>query len=246
MNVRLLSWTPNADSVLILTKNTRLQPSTELLDDIVHRRGKWTDEYVAEQLRYIANTIPSSWGFVNYIFLVSGVSRAYTHQQVRTAFIVFAQQSLRVVDGGEYDYVFTDRNLESPEAMRLINECNDKIKATYRALIAIGQPVEDARGVLPTNIATALTMNVNLRTLAETVQSRSGGRTQSEYQKIITACAAEVIRVHPWAELFLYPKSRDYFNEIEEFAKREYPNDLQKKGELLKIVDKMRKMEVKR
>jgi hypothetical protein len=51
----------------------------------------------------------------------------------------------------------------------------------------------------------------------------------------------EVLRVHPWAEKFLFQKGRDYFAEIEAFAAREFPDDLLKKGELLKIVDKMRK-----
>ena len=52
----------------------------------------------------------------------------------------------------------------------------------------------------------------------------------------------EVLRVHPWAEKFLFQAGgRDYFGEIEAFAQREYGGNLLKKGELLKIVDKMRK-----
>jgi hypothetical protein len=51
----------------------------------------------------------------------------------------------------------------------------------------------------------------------------------------------EATRVHPWAEVFLFPKPRDYFAEIEAFAARVFGGDLLRKGELLKIVDKMRK-----
>ena len=47
--------------------------------------------------------------------------------------------------------------------------------------------------------------------------------------------------MHPWAEKFLFQQGRDYFKEIEEFAEKEYGGDLLKKGQLLKIVDKMRK-----
>ena len=49
----------------------------------------------------------------------------------------------------------------------------------------------------------------------------------------------EVLKIHPWAEKFLFKKQRDYFAEIEEFALREFPY-LKKRGELLKIIDKMR------
>jgi len=51
----------------------------------------------------------------------------------------------------------------------------------------------------------------------------------------------EVVKIHPWAEMFIFNKGRDYFAEIEKFAEREYGGDLKKKGELLKIVDHMRK-----
>ena len=65
----------------------------------------------------MANTIPSSWEFVDYTFLVTGVSRAYTHQQVRTRAASYAQQTMRVLNMGEFDYIYTQRNLEDPKAM---------------------------------------------------------------------------------------------------------------------------------
>jgi hypothetical protein len=72
-------------------------------------------------------------------------------------------------------------------------------------------------------------------------KSRTGGRTQGEYQKVMNAMVDEVLKVHPWADKFLFQQGRDYFAEIEAFAEREYGGDLLKKGALLKIVDKMRK-----
>ena len=95
--------------------------------------------------------------------------------------------------------------------------------------------------MLPTNIATNIVCKFNLRTFVDLAKSRTGGRTQGEYQQVLNAMVDEVLRVHPWAELFLFQQGRDFFAEIEAFAKREFPDDLLKKGELLKIVDKMRK-----
>lgn len=238
MNVQLISTTPEARELLIFTKSTRLTLQPGLLDEI----RSWSDERKEAELAYMAETIPSSWEFVDYTFLVTGVSRAYTHQQVRTRAASYAQQTMRVLDMGEFDYVFTDRVAQNPAAKFEVDHCLNVIKRTYRKLTKdLSLPAEDARGVLPTNIATNIVCKFNLRTLSELAKSRSGGRTQGEYQKVVTAMVDEVLRVHPWAARFLAPKGRDYFAEIEAFAEREYGGDLLKKGQLLKIVDKMRK-----
>lgn len=240
MKVTLINYTSEAAALLVFTKEARLGLSPARLDEI---RTLHPDE-MAKRLAYIANTIPSSWEFVDYVFLVEGVSRAYTHQQVRTRTGSYAQQSLRVVDlsdTAQIEYVFTKRNRESPAATAIISGVRAHIMNAYRDLLKLGQPVEDARGILPTNIATNIVCKFNLRTMVELVRSREGGRTQDEFQQVVRAMADEVLRVHPWAAQFMHPKGRDYFAEIEAFAEREYGGDLVRKGELLKIVDKMRK-----
>ena len=237
MKVTLISYTPDAENLLMFTKATRLTMSPGLLDEI---RAKSHDEKMAE-LEYMANTIPSSWEFVDYVFLVEGVSRAYTHQQVRTRQASYAQQTMRVLNMGEFGYIYSDRIKADPAAMDVVNKCLAMIKQTYNALLDMGHAVEDARGVLPTNIATNIVCKFNLRTFVDLAKSRTGGRTQSEYQQVVNAMVDAVLEVHPWAEKFLFQEGRDYFAEIEEFAQREYGGDLLKKGALLKIVDKMRK-----
>lgn len=237
MKVTLVSYTPEAETLLLFTKSTRLNLSPGLMEEI----RAWPMERKLQELEYMAGTIPSSWEFVDYTFLVEGVSRAYTHQQVRTRAASYAQQSMRVTDMGDFDYVFTDKNKESPAAMYQIAACLHMIKHSYNRLVdEIGQPVEDARGILPTNIATNIVCKFNLRTFVDLAKSRTGGRTQGEYQKVINAMADEVLKVHPWAQKFLFKHGRDYFADIEEFAKRKFP-DLKERGELLKIVDGMRK-----
>lgn len=237
MKITLLNYTQDAVDLLLFTKATRLNMTPGLLDEIKN----WPEEKKMQELDYMANTIPSSWEFVDYTFLVEGVSRAYTHQQVRTRAASYAQQTMRVLDMGKFDYVYTDKNIFDPEAKAMIDNLLNHIKMTYRDLICLGQAPEDARGILPTNIATNIVCKFNLRTFVELAKSRTGGRTQSEYKKVINAMVDEVLNVHPWAEKFLFKEGRDYFAEIEEFAEREFGNDLLKKGELLKIVDHMRK-----
>ncbi len=237
MKVTLINHTQGAENLLLFTKATRLTLSPGLLDEI---RSKSQEDKLKE-LEYMANTIPSSWEFVDYVFLVEGVSRAYTHQQVRTRAASYAQQTMRVLDMGEFEYIYTDRNREDPKVMKLLADFQALTKATYNQMVAWGQAPEDARGILPTNISTNIVCKFNLRTFVELAKSRTGGRTQGEYQKVVNAMVDEVLKVHPWTEKFLFQQGRDYFAEIEAFAQREYGSNLLKKGELLKIVDKMRK-----
>lgn len=236
MKVTLLSYTPNAVDLLLFSKSTRLTLSPQLMDEI----AGWSAEKKLEELKYMANTIPSSWEMVDYVFLMEGVSRAYTHQQVRTRTGAYAQQSMRVLDMGEFDFVWPDRIAKNSAAMTAAQLALDRIKASYRALVAYGIQPEDARSILPTNISTNIICKFNLRTLAELAQSRTGGRTQGEYQSVINGAIDRVLEVHPWAENFLFSQKRDYFAEIEAFALEHFP-DLKARGVLLKIVDRMRK-----
>jgi hypothetical protein len=58
----------------------------------------WPQDRVLEELDYIAKTIRSSWEMVDYTFQITGVTRAFTHQFVRTRTGSYAQQSQRSVD----------------------------------------------------------------------------------------------------------------------------------------------------
>jgi thymidylate synthase (FAD) len=237
MKVTLLDYTQDAEDQLIFTKSTRLNMSPGLLDEI---RG-WPQERKREELRYIANTIKSSWEFVGYTFLIEGVSRAFTHQFVRTRQASYAQQSMRVTDMSRYDFVMPARIEANAEAHELVKALNEQIAAVYATLITKHNiPAEDARSVLPTNIATNIVARYNLRTFADLAASRLGGRTQDEYRTVMALMVDQVLAVHPWAHEFIFgQQDRDYFNEIEEYARRKFP-DLKERGELLKLVDKMR------
>lgn len=255
MKVTLISHTQDAETLLLFTKATRLNMTPALWTEI----SDWPSAKIAAELSYMAQTIPSSWEFVDYVFLIEGVSRAFTHQFVRNRHGSYAQQSLRVVDASDFDFVMPKRLgpsdkmfqtsgefvAEHPKkvAREVIGEALSAIKFAYRRLGAPDLKVaaEDARSILPTNIATNIVAKFNLRTMSELAKSRTGGRTQGEYIDVMDAMCTEIVKVHPWAEQFLFPEGRNFYEEIEAFAEREYGGDLKKKGELLKIVDAMRK-----
>ena len=90
----------HAANVLLFAKSTRLGLSSDTLAKIwnfqVDRRE--------EELKKVAETIPAAWEFVHYTFLVRNCTRAFTHQLVRTREASYAQETMRVLDKGDFKY----------------------------------------------------------------------------------------------------------------------------------------------
>lgn len=189
MNVTLLSYTPDALNLLLRTKNTRLKFGVD--------PSEWTDEQRREHLAYMRDTIKSSWEFVDYTFEIRGVTRAFTHQLVRTRTGSYAQEAQRVVDVRESEIVTPT---PKPEGW---DEAVDVMMTSYARMIDNGTPHQDARGILPTNVTTNIMAKFTLRTLSDMAKLRLCVRTQGEYQDVFRAMRAAVIAVHPWAEDFI-------------------------------------------
>jgi len=220
MKVKLIDYTGIGNKnkrfgaeLLVFTKNTRLQMSPDLLDDI----SKWSDEKILKELEYMSNTIPSSWEMINYTFMINKCTRAFTHQLVRTRQGSYAQQTMRVLDVSGFGYevgptIQADENL-------LEDYCD--IMATlniqYQDLIQNEAAIEDARGILPTNIHTNIVAKFNLRTLAELISKRSSPRVQGEYRDFIEQIRNCVLEVHPWAEVFLRNRKHDAAEKLDNF-----------------------------
>ena len=194
MNVTLLSHQPDALELLLYTKNTRLRGGVTLADI-----KAWPAEKKAEHLAYMLDTIQSSWEFAYYVFEIKEVSRAFTHQFVRTRTGSYAQESQRTVDVRDASFVIPKMDSNQDFYETAMQSSID----SYVGLIEAGVPVQDARGVLPTNIHTSIIAGFNLRTLHDMAEKRLCTRTQGEYQNVFRAMREAVIAVHPWAESFL-------------------------------------------
>ena len=195
MKVELINRTTWALETLLYTKNTRLQ-GEQTFDDIV----KWPEDKKLEHLAYMKDTIQSSWEFVDYVFEISGVSRAFTHQLVRTRTASFAQESQRTVDVRNAIVI---NNCEDDAEIAEFNNAADNAMKYYGDLIDDGMAVQNARGILPTNIETSIIVKLNLRTLHDMALLRLCTRTQGEYQRAFKLMRDCVIEAHPWAAQFL-------------------------------------------
>jgi len=195
MKVSLISHTSDALNLLLRTKNTRL---TNKNDD----PATWSDERRQENLEYMRDTIKSSWEFVDYVFEIEGVTRAFTHQLVRTRTGSYAQQAMRVVDARNQPVEPPFAGMTAEETAIWNNAVDFNLEA-YGDLLDIGMKPQDARGILPTNITTSIMAKFNLRTLSDMAKLRLCTRTQGEYQDVFRAMRQCVSLVHPWAEEFL-------------------------------------------
>lgn len=241
MKVTLISHTQEADKLLVYTKSTRLTQGEETRSKI----DKMDNAELLHELEYMASTIPSSWEFIDYVFEIQDVTRAFTHQFVRTRTGSYAQQTMRMLEKKGFTHLTPDTVKENATAYNIYEDCMDTIQRAYDDMLDLGIPAEDARGVLPTNIHTNIIAKFNLRTIAEMAKSRTGGRTQSEYRDVFDAMSKAVIDVHPWAELFLFPDRWGKLDRLEEILK--YADSvarLNAKNEVIegmKIIDKFKK-----
>lgn len=195
MKVELLSCTPDALTLLLRTKGTRLTHSED--------PANWSPEKKQEHLEYMRDTIKSSWEFVDAVFKIDGVTRAFTHQLVRTRTGSYAQQAMRVVDARNQD-VMVSPSIDDSFVLRDIWERGVAAAMNaYGELLDAGAPAQDARGILPTHITTSIMAKFNLRTLHEMAKLRLCTRTQGEYQDVFREMRRLLIQEWPWAAEFL-------------------------------------------
>lgn len=208
LTVDLIHATPDAEELLIFTKETRLLNDPE----DYYKLLTISKEEKAEQFEKVFSSISSPLEFVDFIFLISNVTRAFTHQLVRHRVgVAFAQQAQRVVNMAGFSYMIPDKILEAPEDARIesiegistpisvYEGTMDMISDAYRTLHEdFDIPAQDARGVLPTNVHTNILFKCNLRVLLEMCHIRMCVRAQGEFQKVVLAMRKEASQVYPW------------------------------------------------
>jgi thymidylate synthase ThyX len=234
VKVNLIEYTGSPDQwraaeVLIWTKRTRIEMSPGGLEEI----RAWDQERKLSELKYMAATIPSSWEFVDYTFLISGVTRAFTHQIVRTRTGSYAQQNQSVQKLDNWDYRTGPSIKDKGMQEDLYDNAMASIKLAYKQLVDKGAKVEDARGLLPTNIHSNIVVKWNLRTCCETFRKRaSSERGHGEYHDVIGMMRDRIICVHPWAALFLDRSAdvvaRDAYEMIKKIGDKELRMNLSK------------------
>lgn len=195
MNVTLISCTADAMDLLIFSKGTRLGMTPKGMEEV----REMPEEEKSAQLRHIKNTIKSSWEFVDFTFLIDGVTRAFTHQLVRTRTASYAQQSQRAVDISDAP-ILPGPSVKEYDQLEAWEDSAADARSAYTRLLEFGVNPQDARGIMPTNTATNILMKASLRTLHDMAKLRLCVRTQGEYQEVFKLIRQEVYAAMPWTE----------------------------------------------
>jgi flavin-dependent thymidylate synthase len=206
MKVTLLDYTGagNLDparyaaNILVYTRSTRLKMSPGLLDEI--KMKSYVE--IMEELRQMADTLPSSWEFIHFTFLIEEVTRAFTHQLVRTRTASYAQQAMRIVPMEGFTYEIGPSIAKDEDLSSIYNATMGATNASYQMLLKRGAKTEDARGILPTNIHTNINMSINMRNFINMARKRASIRVQDEYKSVVDAMLIEIQRVYPWFHIF--------------------------------------------
>jgi flavin-dependent thymidylate synthase len=198
MDVKLISVTPNAWELLLGTKSTRMRGKDPTEMNEAEKYEHW---------QYMLDTIRSPFEFVDYIFEISGVSKNFTHQLVRTRTGAYQQETSRALEVSAFDTVRPEAFKHRDDGTNLFAEAFDDAIASadahYRELIAAGAALQDARAILPSNMPTKIAAKFNLRTLSDMAKVRLCTRTQGEYQDVFRAMRLLVLEQHPWADPLL-------------------------------------------
>lgn len=89
-------------------------------------------------------------------------------------------------------YHVPDRVANNPDLFDTYHQAMLGIEKDYNKLIADGVEVEDARGILPLNIFSTITMTINLRSLFHMIFSRTCYKAQGEVHDIAVLLMKEL------------------------------------------------------
>jgi flavin-dependent thymidylate synthase len=142
------------------------------------RRWAWEES--------IKGHLKAPWEFVDFQFMLEGVTRAFTHQLVRQRTAVYAQESLRfaVKEGLASEIPVPLSVMGNENAEAFWHQCVQGIERAYTALVNSGIPAEDARGLLPHATTTRVIYKTNFRGLMEHAGNRLCTQAQFEWRAV--------------------------------------------------------------
>lgn len=137
-------------------------------------------------------------------FEVSGVSRSFTHQFVRSRKAAFHQQSMRYTFMGEKFNVRMPQSIANDPVAKAIFESFVEIaRDTYDSICKTGVPFQDARFACPIGIETYIIAEFPLKTFLDTYAYRACPMFQWEISHVFKEMRKELVRVLPFLEPYI-------------------------------------------
>lgn len=120
----------------------------------------------------------------SFTFLITGLSRAASHQLVRHRLASYSQRSQRYVDETGFSYVIPNSIAAVSKTAEKFENLMKLIAELYGEFIESGIPKEDARYILPNAAATSIMVTMNARELLHFITLRTCLRAQWEIREV--------------------------------------------------------------
>jgi len=200
--VSLITFTQNAIPLMCYVRRVMHAPVPDTLEEFIQDHERWLGMSINDYFDKVLlnDGMPTFLEFVSLVFKLENVSRALTHQLVRHRIgFSYSQQSMRCVPAG----TFADEGMyHLPDTVDnkeyLYQGAMKTIQNLYNDLLSAGISIQDARGVLPTNIHTTIMFSCSLRAFIGMANKRLCRKAQGEFQQIAKLMVHAVIdRVDP-------------------------------------------------
>lgn len=123
----------------------------------------------------------STLRFAYATFKIEGISRACSHQLVRSKHLDYLQESQRYVKQDSTDFVNPSDHYDIHD---IFNDAFDDAKYYYNKLLSLGIRKEDARYVLPNASTTSLYVTGNFQAWLDFIKLRTDSAAQWEIRNV--------------------------------------------------------------
>lgn len=189
-------------------------PTYDLADITDQERRDYWQESMDTYLK-------APWEFVEFHFFIEAVTRAFTHQMVRQRTAVYAQESLRfaVKEGLAQETPLPPSVIGNENAETFWQQTIEGIQKGYEALVNLGIPAEDARGLLPHAVTTRLNYKTNMRGLFDVAGKRLCTQAQFEWRAVMLGMIKSIKKYDAASYISRIPSEEIQFQTKEEEEK---------------------------
>lgn len=202
LKVDLVEHTPDPEKTIAMAARQCYYP-----DDALKLKLELSDEWVEAFLtKLISSGHTSTLEHASFVFFVSGISRACSHQLVRHRMASFSQQSQRYVsfeDG--FMYVVPPSIKKDKANLERFRASMEAIAEAYAELGMSGVKAEDARFLLPNAAETKIAVTMNARSMLNFFKERTCRRAQWEIRAMAEQMLDKLREVAPTIASFAGP-----------------------------------------
>lgn len=194
IKVRILDWPNEKRMKILLSKMVQATIGGNTEENI--------DEKLGEEL--FKGGLQTGLEAFNVSFEISGVSRAFTHQFVRTRKAAYHQQSSRYTYMGDKFNVRMPQTIaDNDEAKKVFENFVKVSRETYAKLCELGMPFQDARFTVPVGIETYIIGEFPLKTFLDTYSYRACMLFQWEITHVFQEMKRCLVEKLPFLEPYI-------------------------------------------